>query len=98
MLFTSIVQWARQHAVERVTYRRFGVGGPFVVGISPYLPGSLTWGEVVNSMVEVQVFLATEHCTTNVIIYKDDGVNKRRSGYILLSGPKTDVASPYVSS
>lgn len=68
-----------------------------MVGIAPYLPGSLTWGEVVNSMMEVQMFLSTDHCTTNVIIYRNDEV-KRRIGYILLSGPKTDVSSPYVSS
>ena len=57
-----------------------------MVGISPYLPGSLTWGEVVASMIEVQVFLATEHCTTNVIIYQDGGVNKRRIGFICSRG------------
>ena len=97
VIFTSILQWARQHASEKVNYRRWGVGGPFVVGIAPYLPGSLTWGEVVSMVVEVQMFLATDHCTTNVIMYRNDEV-KRRIGYVLLSRPKTDRASPYVSS
>ena len=68
-----------------------------MVGIAPYLPGSLTWGEVVSTVMEVQVFLATYYCYTNVIIYRNDEV-KRRIGYVLLSRPKTDEASPYVSS
>ena len=77
-------------------YRRWGVGGPFVVGIAPQLPGSLTWGEVVSAVMEVQVFLATYHCDGNVIIHRNEEV-KRRIGYILLSGTKMDGASLYVS-
>ena len=68
-----------------------------MVGIAPYLPGSSTWGEVVSTVMEVQVFLATYHCDSNVTIYRNDEV-KRRIEYVLLSGPKADVASPYVSS
>ncbi len=90
-----VLQAARGHpdygrVVGTQSYR-WGDGVPVVVVIGPE-PGSLLWGDIIDTVIAVQIFLSTNPYTTFVAIYSDDA-QKRYLGLFTLSASTSTVSS-----
>ena len=67
---------ARSHAnyeeiVATQSYR-WGAGVPMVVDILPITPYRLLWGDALDILIAMQIFLSTNPCTAHVSIHEND--------------------------
>ena len=91
-----VLEAARTHADNDVVYGtvtyRWGTGAPMVASISPGPSRRLLWGDVLDTIIAVQNFLATIPCTHWVQINENNEA-KSHLGVFYLEASMSTVSS-----
>ena len=94
-ILAEVLEVARTHGkdekLDNSKLYRWIRRGPIGVTIATWDTRLLTWGEVVDTIIAVQNFLAQNGCTTDVLI--DEDVTLRGHGYLRLGVEEATVST-----